>query len=80
MAHAFIPPTKAPFTHDNPRVQVFPSARGTVHIVGVTRSGNWVAEYICRLEAYSAQRITEMERDVLAAEAREPGPRLVTSG
>ncbi len=80
MSHT-APSHRLAFTHDNPRVQVFPSPNGTVHIVGVSHAGSWVAEHICRIEAYGPHYVEEMEREVKAFEASEtdPHPHLVAS-
>lgn len=52
----------------NPRVQVFPSADGTVLLIGVTLEGKWVAEYRCLHEDFDARCVTAMERRVRAKE------------
>lgn len=83
MAHAHIPPHTAPaYTHDNPRVQIFPSPSGTVRLVGVTMVGHYfVAETTVtdrRYLLHQAEEVAAMEARVLEEELMS-GPRLVVS-
>lgn len=68
---SFVPPGTP-----NPRVQVFPSADGTVLLIGVTLTGQWVAEYRCLAEDFDNRCVLAMERRVRAKERAE-GPQLV---
>lgn len=57
---------------DNPRVQVISSSPGTIHIVGVTLSGDWVAEYKCLVEDFDDLCVTRMEQKVRSKERHRP--------
>lgn len=59
----------------NPRVQVYPSAPGTVLLIGKTLDGKWVADYRCPTEDFNERCIVAMERKVL--EKERVGPRLL---
>lgn len=67
------PPMKP--SSPSPRVQVFPSADGTILLVGVTLEGRWIAEYRCLAEDFDDRCVTAMERKVRAKERH--GPQLV---
>lgn len=62
-----VAPTPAP---ENPRVQVYPSADGTVLLVGVTITGRWVAEYRCESEEFDESCVRAMEKRVLRKERK----------
>lgn len=76
---AIVEPSRvAPPKTDNPRVRVYPSANGTVLLVGVTLAGAWVAEYRCLVEDLDERCIVAMERRVRVKERKDrPGPRLI---
>lgn len=65
-------PARLPQPTANSRVQVFPSADGTVLIVGVTTDGAWVAEYRCLATDFDARCIQAMERRVMLKERSAP--------
>lgn len=65
-------PPREPTSAPNPRVQVFPSADGTVLLVGVTIAGKWVAEYRCLAEDFDERCVTAMERRVRSKERGRP--------
>lgn len=48
----------------NRRVRVFPSADGTILLVGVTLAGAWVAEYRCLAPDFDERCVLAMERRV----------------
>ena len=59
---------------DNPRVQVIVSPNGTVRIVGVTLSGEWVAEHTCKAARFGERHVRAMEREVLREESLQITP------
>jgi hypothetical protein len=70
-------PHASPLQRDNPRVQVFPSADGTVLLIGITApERKWVAEYRCLAEDFDGRCVAAMERRVRQKERAE-GPRLM---
>lgn len=52
------------------RVKLFPAPNGTIRIVGVTKSGEWVAEHSCLERNFDVKHIIAMDRTVREEEAR----------
>jgi hypothetical protein len=57
-------------------VTYFPAPNGTVRIVGVSDTGEWIAEFICREQDFDDAYVRRMERHV----ATKSGPHLSLLG
>ena len=57
-------------TVQNDRVRIYPSANGTVLVVGVTADGEWVCEYRCLAVDFDEAIIEGIERRVHLNERR----------
>lgn len=62
-------PVAAEAPHNAPRVQLVPSPDGTVTLVGIAATGDWVLEHRCRasavddaLVAFLEARVRDQER------------------
>lgn len=63
-------PPPQPLTVQNDRVRIYPSANGTVLVVGVTVDGEWVCEYRCLAVDFEESIIDGIERRVRLSERR----------
>lgn len=52
------------------RVKLYPAPNGTIRIIGVTATGEWVAEHFCLERNFDVKHIVAMERTVRHEEAK----------